>query len=70
MDRLGPLVRVRAVQPLEPFKVRLTFADETQKIVDLEPYLHGPIFEPIRQSPRCLSFGPGRRQHNRLGKRC
>jgi hypothetical protein len=51
MNRLGPLVRVQAVQPLELFKVRLTFADGTQKIVDLEPYLRGPIFEPIRQSP-------------------
>jgi uncharacterized protein DUF2442 len=52
MNRLGPLVRIRAVEPLEQFQVRLTFADGTQKIVDLEPYLRGPIFEPIRQSPK------------------
>lgn len=43
------MVRVRKVQPLEGFKVSLEFTDGTVKTVDLEPYLHGPIFEPIRQ---------------------
>ncbi|MFQ5793810.1 MAG: DUF2442 domain-containing protein [Candidatus Bipolaricaulia bacterium] len=47
MTKPGPLVRVRSVEPLEKFKVRLEFEDETQKEIDLEPYLHGPIFEPI-----------------------
>jgi hypothetical protein len=51
MQQLGPLVRIRAVEPLEPFKARLKFADDTEKIVDLEPYLRGPIFEPIRNDP-------------------
>jgi hypothetical protein len=51
MERLGRLVRVRAVEPLEGFKVRLEFEDGTQKEIDLEPYLHGPIFEPIRSDP-------------------
>jgi hypothetical protein len=27
------------------------FEDDTQGEVDLEPYLHGPIFEPIRNDP-------------------
>jgi len=48
MEKLGPLVRVRKVEPLEKFIVRLTFEDSTQKEIDLEPYLRGPIFEPIR----------------------
>jgi hypothetical protein len=48
MERLGPLVRVLSVEPLEPFKVRLTFQDGTCKEVDLDRYLRGPIFEPIR----------------------
>ena len=43
------LVRVRAVEPLEGFRVRLEFEDGTQMEIDLEPYLHGPIFEPIRR---------------------
>jgi hypothetical protein len=49
MEHLGRLVRVRAVEPLEGFRVRLEFEDGTQKEIDLEPYLHGPIFEPIRR---------------------
>jgi hypothetical protein len=51
MERLGPLVRVRAVQPQEPFKVRLDFEDGTHRVVDLDAYLRGPIFEPIRRDP-------------------
>ncbi|EDN65243.1 conserved hypothetical protein [Beggiatoa sp. PS] len=42
------MVRIQAVIPLEPFKVRLEFTDGSQKEVDLEPYLHGPIFKAIR----------------------
>ena len=50
MERLGPLVRIPGAEPLEQFRVRLKFADGTEKIVDLEPYLRGPIFEPIREN--------------------
>jgi hypothetical protein len=32
--------------------VRLEFEDGTQKEMDLEPYLHGPVFEPIRRDMR------------------
>jgi hypothetical protein len=41
-------VRIYTVKPLEGFQVRLEFTDGTTKEVDLQPYLHGPIFEPIR----------------------
>ncbi|MFB0535326.1 MAG: DUF2442 domain-containing protein [Anaerolineae bacterium] len=51
MEHLGHLVRVRVVEPLDGFRVRLEFEDGTQKELDLEPYLHGPIFEPIRSDP-------------------
>jgi hypothetical protein len=52
MDRqLGPLVAVKSVEPLEGFKVRLIFRNGVQKEIDLEPFLHGPIFEPIRTDP-------------------
>jgi hypothetical protein len=51
MEHLGPLVRVRDAEPLEGFRVRLAFEDGTQKEIDLEPYLHGPVFEPIRSDP-------------------
>ena len=51
MAQLGPLVRVRAVELLEEYNVRLEFEDGTQKDLDLEPYLRGPIFDPVRNDP-------------------
>jgi hypothetical protein len=42
------LVRVQAVEVLNDFWVRLKFTDGTQKEIDLDPYLRGPIFEPLR----------------------
>jgi hypothetical protein len=52
MVSLGRLVRVRTVEPLDGFKVRLGFEDNTNKVIDLNPLLHGPIFEPIRRNPQ------------------
>ena len=46
------LVRVKGAEVLDGFKVRLTFTDETQKVIDLEPYLRGPVFDPIRSDPK------------------
>ncbi len=48
MEQMGRLVRVRDVEPLTGFGVRVEFEDGTIKEIRLEPYLHGPIFEPIR----------------------
>jgi hypothetical protein len=45
------LVRIRQVEALDGFKVRLTFTDESRKEIDLDTYLQGPVFEPIRTSP-------------------
>ena len=42
------MVRVRGVQPLEGWNVLLEFTDGTVKEVNLEVFLRGPIFEPIR----------------------
>jgi hypothetical protein len=39
------------VEPLKGFIVLFSFDDGTQKEIDLEPYLRGPIFEPIRADP-------------------
>ena len=41
-------VRVRAVEPLEQYHVRLEFTDGSVREMDLKPYLRGPIFEPVR----------------------
>ena len=51
MQELEPLVRVRRVKTLKGFKVLIIFDNGTQREIDLEPYLHGPIFEPIRNDP-------------------
>ena len=44
------MIRVKQVMPLDGFVVRLSFTDGTQRDVDLEPFLHGPIFEPMRSN--------------------
>ncbi|GEM_PF-435642 len=51
MDKSTPLIRVQSVEPLDGFKVRLTFQNGAQKEIDLEPLLRGPIFEPMRNDP-------------------
>jgi len=51
MDKLGPRVRVRAVEPQQGFKVLFTFDNGIQREIDLEPYLRGPIFQPLRSDP-------------------
>ncbi len=42
------MIRVKQVVPLDGFVVRLSFTDGTQRDIDLEPFLHGPIFAPMR----------------------
>jgi hypothetical protein len=51
MNIPGPLVRVKAVEPLEMFRVRITFQNGIVKEVDLEKFLRGEIFELIRRDP-------------------
>jgi hypothetical protein len=41
--------RVRSVEPLEGFVLRVEFDDGTTREVDLEGDLWGPVFEPLRQ---------------------
>ncbi len=45
------LARVRKVDPVRDFVVRLEFSDGSSKEVDLAIYLHGPIFAPMRDDP-------------------
>jgi len=51
MDQLGPRVRVSGIQPTQKFKVLFTFAHGVRREIDLESFLRGPIFEPIRNEP-------------------
>jgi hypothetical protein len=44
-------IRINSVKPQGDFIVELGFTDGTTRSVDLTPYLHGKIFENIRNSP-------------------
>ncbi len=45
------MVRVQDVKLLQGYKVCLYFTDGSHRDVDLERYLHGPIFEPMKNDP-------------------
>lgn len=44
-------IRIRAVEPLDDFVLRLEFEDGNCKDVDLEADLWGSMFEPLRKDP-------------------
>lgn len=44
------MTRVRAARPVDGFTVDIEFTDGTRRVIDLEPYLQGPVFEPVRGS--------------------
>lgn len=57
----GAMIRLSAVEPVEGFKVRLALTDGTMKVVDLEPFLRGPVFQPLRENQalfRTVSVDP------------
>ncbi len=57
------LVRVLDVKPLHDFVVRVWFTNGTDREIDLEKYLHGPVFAGIRANPdvfRTVSVTEGR----------
>ncbi|MGB7069373.1 MAG: DUF2442 domain-containing protein [Pyrinomonadaceae bacterium] len=45
------LVRVRDVKPLHDFVVHVWFSNDTDREIDLDKYLRGPVFEEIRSNP-------------------
>ncbi len=40
---------IKAAIPLEPYVVRVLFADGEVRDVDIEPLLNGPVFGPLRE---------------------
>ena len=44
--------RIRSVEPLEGFVLRLAFEYGTVREIDLEAELWGPVFEPLRADPQ------------------
>jgi len=51
MNQLGLRVRVCAIQPTQRFTVLFTFDNGVRREIDLDPFLRGPIFGPIRNDP-------------------
>lgn len=49
--RYSGLVRIRKVEHVRDYLVRLTFTDGTVAEVDLELLIWGPVFEPHRSDP-------------------
>jgi len=45
------IVLVHSVKFIKNFEVELEFSTGEKKVVDLEPLLRGPIFEPVRNNP-------------------
>lgn len=41
-------VRIKDVQPLHDYTLRIRFSDGSSRDIDLEPELWGPMFEPLR----------------------
>ena len=55
------MIRVAAAEVVEGFLVRVTFTDGTTRDIDLEQYLHGPVFDEMRTDPlafRSLTVDP------------
>lgn len=46
---MRPLVRIKKATPTQNFRVLFEFTDGTKREIDLEPYLHGPVFDPLRK---------------------
>ena len=44
--------RIRSVEALGGFVLRLLFDDGTVREIDLEAELWGPVFEPLRKDPQ------------------
>jgi Protein of unknown function (DUF2442) len=45
------MIRVTEVEPLDGFALRLRFNDGSERVVNLEDELWGPVFEPLKADP-------------------
>ncbi len=53
--KYSDLVGVREVKLVSGFTVHVVFTDGSERDIDLEPCLHGPIFEPVRNDPEIFA---------------
>ena len=45
------MVHIAGVELAGPFKLLLEFNTGERKLVDIEQYLRGPVFQPVREDP-------------------
>jgi hypothetical protein len=43
------MIRVRSVVPLEEYRLEVAFTDGTERVIDVERFLRGPVFEPVKR---------------------
>jgi hypothetical protein len=48
---MSEIVRIRDAEPLDGYRVRVMFSNGSSREIDLEGYLHGPVFDSIRTNP-------------------
>lgn len=48
MRRSVMMVRVDRVTPVEGYRLRVGFSDGSERVIDVEPFLRGPIFQRVR----------------------
>jgi hypothetical protein len=48
------LLRIREVEVLDGFRLRLTLTDGSRLERDVSPLMAGPVFEPLRRDPRAF----------------
>lgn len=42
-----PIYRVRAVEMVEPYTLRVRFTDDTEQVINLKPVLAGELYAPL-----------------------
>lgn len=42
------MIRVQSATALNNYRLRVRFTDGTERVIDVERYLRGPVFEPVR----------------------
>lgn len=47
--------RITEAEALDGFRLRLRFNDGTERVVELEDDLWGPVFEPLRADPELFN---------------
>lgn len=48
---MHPIYRVKSIQPVAPYTLRVQFDDQTEQEINFEPVLYGELYGPLRELP-------------------